>query len=434
MKKINFQIQALGCKVSQYDAAILRRELERRNFQIGPNPKLIIINTCTVTHKAITKDRQLVKHLRRQFPDSLLVIMGCWPQTDKQAASTINSDKTLFWGVGNLEALINKILYFFPVSKNNTRGKILESGIDYSQPVTSDRGRYFLKIGDGCNQFCSYCIIPFARGRLTSRSSKEIFLEAQAAVNLKYQEIVLSGIHLGRYGEDKNGQEKNLSALIKKLLEIKKLTRIRLSSIEINEVTPELISLLKTNPRICPHLHISLQSGQDKILQAMHRPYTSKYFAERVALIRKSIPDIAISTDIIVGFPGETLADFKASYNFAKKMAFSKIHVFSFSAHRQTPAFKLSRKVSPMEIKRRSKKLRELSEELEKGYKQKILQKFKGKKLSIIIEHSRSSRVHGKTKFSFDLEGPLKKDLKSLFKEKDISGDELVGKLIEVQC
>jgi threonylcarbamoyladenosine tRNA methylthiotransferase MtaB len=403
-KKINigFQIFSLGCKVNQYDAAVLRRELEKRGFSISKKPVLVIINTCTVTKTAITKDRQLANKLHREFPKAFLVVMGCWPETDEQADKAIISDNVLFWGVGKTEKLIEKILEHFPDSKSDFI--ILESGIDNDLLASTDRSRYFLKVGDGCNQFCSYCLIPFARGRLKSRPSSELIKEIKAAAEFGYREIVLSGIHLGRYGEDKKGKEKNLVGLLKGILKIKNLGRIRLSSIEINEVNPELINLMKKERKICRHLHISLQSGTDKILKSMNRPYTTAYFARRVMALRKAMPEIAISTDIIVGFPGESDADFLKTLEFSKKIEFSKIHVFSYSEHEKTKAAKMPDKVSAPEIKKRSQALHDLSLKLEDEYQKRILNLYKKGGLSLIKEHGeRGGYLRAKTEFGFDI-------------------------------
>ncbi len=396
MKKIGFQIHSLGCKVNQYDGAVIKRELENRGFVVDKKkPELIIINTCTVTKTAITKDKRLINKYQREFPKSKLVIMGCWPQTDNGASNKIGKD-IILWGVGKIDKLINKIISLYPKKVIKDK-EIMETGL--LAPL--ERSRYFIKIGDGCNQFCSYCIIPFARGRLKSRSAKEIISEIEEATEAGFREIVLSGIHLGKYGEDKKG--KNLVSLIKEILKIENLGRIRLSSIEVNEVTTELIKLMKGNRKICRHLHISLQSGSNKILKAMNRPYSKEYFRKKVLQLRRVMPDIAITTDIIIGFPGETEKDFQETYSFVKEISFSKIHVFSFSAHEKTLAYKMENKVKQVDIKERSKKLRALSTKLEDQYKKKILALYKNKKLSLVIEHQEKNKFKCKTEFYFDL-------------------------------
>lgn len=302
-----FYIKTLGCKVNQYDSNKLRMLLRRAGFiesQAGAD--LLILNTCAVTLSAISKDRQALKVLRAGSPRAKLVVMGCWPQTYKPALPV-----DLVWGTGNLEQLAVTIKEKF----NFSLVPNLESGF-----ASSDRSRYFLKVGDGCNQFCSYCIIPFARGRIKSRPIKELLAEITEAVSHGFKEIILSGIHLGRYGEDFKGQGVNLVALLESIIKIPGLGRVRLSSIEINELSDELINFIKNNNKICRHLHISLQSGSDKILGLMKRPYTADYFRKKVEAIKKLIPEMALSTDIIVGFPSETKKDFLASYFLAKDL------------------------------------------------------------------------------------------------------------------
>ena len=428
MKKINYQIYSLGCKVNQYDGAVLARLLEEQGFTKGTKPKLVIINTCSVTQRAITKDRQLINELRRKFPQAKFLIMGCWPQTDKEVTAQFLDKNFIFWGVGKLKKLSQKIQTIFKneltlVSTKLASAKLaptklispqLEAAKQKKQKnqlmisgflAPTDRSRYFLKVADGCNQFCAYCLIPFARGPLQSRPLAEIVKEAEEAIRAGYREIVLSGIHLGRYGQDLNSSKNNLVVLLKEILKLPNLGRLRLSSIEINEVDAKLIKLIVQNPKICRHLHISLQSGSDKILKLMKRPYNTQYFSNRVQKIRQFLPEIAISTDIIVGFPGEEENDFKATYDFAKKINFSKIHVFSFSAHKITAAYKLPNPVSAQEIKRRSQVLRKLSAQLESDYQKRILNLYRHKPLELIKEQSRKSgKIRAKTEYGFDLQ------------------------------
>ena len=299
-----------------------------------------------------------------------------------------------------------------------------ESGL----ALSDDWSRYFLKVGDGCNQFCSYCIIPYARGRIQSRSSGELLEEARRAIKAGFAEIVLAGIHLGRYGQDFEDGKTSLNNLLRALLALPGLGRIRLSSIEINEVDDELISLMKNNPQICQHLHISLQSGSDKILKLMRRPYDTEYFRARVAALRQNLPLIALTTDIIVGFPGATEDDFQKTLEFAAEIGFSKIHVFPFSAHEKTPAFTMPNKIESREIKRRARELRDLSDKLEEKYRQKIMKELAGQELPVILEAVFDDQVRLKTEFYFDLVWPLSKV--GLTKE---TAEKKIGQLIQIK-
>jgi len=399
-----FFIQSLGCKVNQYDGASLAASLESLGLQpSAEKPDLVILNTCTVTKNAITKDRQTLNSLKRKYPWAKFVVMGCWPQTSGKNIKAFDSEGVFWWGVGKPEELLSFVKKWFPLSRE--KNLTSENGL----ALTDDLSRYFLKIGDGCNQFCTYCLIPYARGPIKSRKIEELITEAKRAIEVGLQEIVLTGIHLGRYGQDFSDGKTSLNLLLRSLLALPGLGRIRLSSIEINEVDDELIDLIKNNPKICRHLHISLQSGCDKILKLMRRPYNTNYFQERVEKIREFLPEISLTTDIIAGFPGETPEDFLCTKEFSEKIAFSKIHVFPFSAHQETPAFSLPDQVNILEIKNRAKVLREVSKSLEKKYRQEVLAVFKGQQIPVILEALIGDKARLKTEFYFDFLLPLEK-------------------------
>ena len=260
---------------------------------------------------------------------------------------------------------------------------------------------------DGCRQFCAYCIIPYARGELKSRPAAEVLSEVKQAVAGGIKEVVLCGIHLGQYGIDLKIQDTrykkqiNLVSLLKAMIEISGIERIRLSSIEVNEVTDELIGLMKKERKLCRHLHIPLQAGCDKILKSMNRPYTTKIFAAKINKIRQALPEIAITTDVIVGFPGETEKDFLTTVELCKKMIFSQLHVFSYSAHERAPAAGFPGQLSEGIKADRSGRLQKLSTVLQAAYRK----KFTGKKLSVIIDgRSREGHYRGKTEYHFDVE------------------------------
>ena len=415
-KKITYKIYTLGCKVNQYDSADLKMRLNQIGFkECESSANLVIVNTCAVTKTAIQKNSRMFNLAKKENPKAKTIVIGCWPKIDDKIQ--IKNQADLIWGVGNYKELIKHIKRFFPELKE--KNKLLNN------IVSTDKSRYFLKIQDGCEQFCSYCIIPFTRGKLKSRQCQEIVTEAKSAAENGFQEIILSGIHLGLYGREKDFKEKiNLVELIKKLLKIDNLEKIRLSSIEVTEVTDELIKLMSENKKICKHLHIPLQNGSDKILKLMNRPYKRDYFQKKVIKLRQSMPDIALSTDIIVGFSGETEKDFQDTYNFIKKVKFSRLHVFPFSAHKKTKAFNFPNHLSAEVVKERSKKLRELGKELEKKYKQ----KFIGRDLAVIVEFQNSEHYIGKTEYYFDIK----------FKDVDVvdfcgnDGGDLVRKKLKI--
>ena len=355
-------IATLGCKVNQYDSHALKRKLISVGFEYDKNnPDLVIVNTCAVTKNAIRKDKRTLKNLRKKHHLSKIVLMGCFPETYKKDTTDIEAD--LIWGTGCLDELVEKIKKMMDV-----RTYVSTS---MKAPLEGERSRYFIKIQDGCEQFCSYCNIPYARGKLQSRDKHEIINEVIAASNAGFGEIVLCGIHLGLYGKEKNSNEENLVSVIEDMSKLEVLGRIRLSSIEINDINENLLKLMGQSEKICNHLHLPLQSGSNKILKRMNRPYDNKYFAKKVMYAKKLIPDIAITTDVIVGFPGETKKDFSETAEIVRKLGISRVHVFPFSPHEKTPAYHMKPRIEKEEVKRRAREMREIGRELKKQFKEK---------------------------------------------------------------
>ena len=421
MKKIIFKIYTLGCKANQYDSGDLKRKLTAAGFEPAEkNADVAIVNTCAVTKTAMRKDRQMVARARRENPKAKIILTGCWPKVYRKEAEKAGAD--LVWTGGKAEKFVDQIFNYqfsifnkFKNLKSKVENfKVVSNRCNGLQNKKKKKSRYFIKIQDGCEQYCSYCIIPYARGKLKSRSAEEVVEEVKAAVEAGYREIILTGIHLGLYGREiKNLKSKiknNLVELLKQLMKIKDLGRIRLSSIEVTEVNDDLIKLMALRQaqgrraregKICKHFHVPLQAGCDKILKRMNRPYDTKYFKEKIRKIRKLMPDVAITTDVIVGFPSETKKDFKETCGFIKKMRFSKLHVFPFSAHERTAAAKMDGKIGEKEIKRRAAGLRGLGERMESDYKK----KFKGKKLEVVVERKIGERKFvGKTEYYFDIQ------------------------------
>ena len=453
MKQNKFKIYTLGCKVNQYDSNDLCGKLISVGFAVAnKNANIAIINTCCVTKTAIHKCKRMINKARKKNPKAKIVVMGCWPVAYRDEVEKL--DVNLIWGVGELGKLVQQIPNpKFQITNHRFNGippsKLIIKRRDKFQitnfKLQKNRSRYFIKIQDGCEQFCSYCIIPYTRGKLRSRPIIEVINEVKQAIEAGYREVVLCGIHLGLYlapnprllSQAKLGGqasprtgEGRLAGLIKKLIKIKDLGRIRLSSIEVTEVGDDLIKLIAGTNKICKHLHIPLQSGCNKILKLMNRSYNAKYFKNKVRNIRQSMPDCAITTDVIVGFPGETEKNFKETYDFIKEMRFSRLHVFPFSAHDKTPAVKMERKVSGHEVKKRADRLRKLGKKLGSEYRK----KFVGKELEVVVEremhqdtecpigHSVSAMYVGKTEYYFDIE----------FKAKQITAN-IIGKIVKVK-
>ncbi|MEI8361280.1 MAG: tRNA (N(6)-L-threonylcarbamoyladenosine(37)-C(2))-methylthiotransferase MtaB [bacterium] len=386
-----FSIYTLGCKVNQYDSSKVSRDLQALGMnQVENGADLAIINTCTVTHTALSKDKKMLEAARQANPLAKFAVVGCMPVNYREETEKLGVD--YIFGAKDLDQFVAEIR--LEKSINDVLDCELHA-IEYQ----NDKSRYFLKIQDGCQQFCSYCIIPYNRGKLASRGTAEIVDEVKKVTSGGIAEVVLCGIHLGLYGVDLVDQT-NLVALLKMLFEIKDLKKIRLSSIEITEVSDDMIELMRNNRKLARHLHISLQAGCDRILQAMNRPYTTSDFKTRIDKLREAVPEVAITTDVIVGFPGETDDAFRETVDYCQKIGFSKIHVFPFSAHEKTPACNFPEQVNDEIKKQRASELQKISNQLELAYNA----KFQGEELEVIIDgRSKGGWYRGKSEYYFDV-------------------------------
>ncbi len=401
-----YKIYTLGCKVNQYDSLQLKRKLDSAGLQaVESNADIAIVNTCAVTATAITKSNRAVNLAKKENPEASIALIGCWPALAKKGNHDFPPEADPSSRAGR-QPWADNIDYIFGV---NEIDKLLSAACVNNNPKKKEkiifnkhRARYTIKVQDGCEQYCSYCIIPFTRGKLKSRQIKEIINEITSSVKAGYREIVLSGIHLGMYGQENRKQKtedrRQLFGLMKEIIKIKNIGRIRLSSIEVNEVSDEIIELIKTSGKVCKHLHIPLQAGGNKILKSMNRPYTKEQFRNKIKCIKASVPDVAISTDVIVGFPGESENDFEETLGFVKEISFSRLHIFPFSAHEEVPASKLPHQLSEKIKTRRANKLRVLGEQLKDKYQE----QFKGKDLDFVIEQEKDNYYIGKSEYYFD--------------------------------
>lgn len=386
---MKFKIITLGCKVNTYESEYIKEELLNLGFSYNDETAdIIIINTCSVTNMADAKSLKIVRRSKRENPNSILVVCGCSSQNNSEKYQKLGID-ILIGNKGKSE--IPKLIANFLQNREKyiyfTKNRHLEFEKMAVQKFHSHT-RAFIKIQDGCNNFCSYCIIPFTRGTVRSKDFTETIQECRTLVANNHREIVLTGIHTGAY----NSNNHDLSDLLIELAKIKNLDRIRISSIEITELNTKFLDVLKNTPKICNHLHIPLQSGSDKILKIMHRKYDLEYFQNKIALIRSIRPDISITTDCIVGHPYETDADFEDYLNFCKQIKFSKIHVFPYSKRNGTASGEMP-EVSPSIKKERAKKLLELSNELELSY----ATKFLNQEVEIITEEYYQNYTIGHT-------------------------------------
>ena len=387
----SFFIKTLGCKVNSYESEFIRNLLLSSGLkEVNENADVCIVNTCTVTNTADNKSKQVINNIKKHNPHAIVVAMGCFCQfREKEIKELINADiiignrdksKILDY-INEFEKTKKQIVKFYDM--NNVEFE------DMEVKKYNKHHRAFIKIEDGCNNFCSYCIIPYVRGRVRSKDFNKCIIEAQELVLSGHKEIVLAGIHTGQY----NNNGKRLSDVINRLSEIDGLERIRLSSVEIVELDEGMLDIIKNNNKFVSHLHIPLQAGSNHILKEMNRRYTREEFIEMVNNIKKLRPGISLSTDIIVGFPGETDEDFNDTLELSKEVGFSKIHVFPYSDRTGTVASRIKNKVDGNIKKQRVHKLMELSNELDRQYFEQNL----NKEVEVLIEEEKEGNFYGFT-------------------------------------
>lgn len=385
-------ILTLGCKVNAYESEYIKEQFKTNNYNIvniDDNPEVVVINTCTVTNQSDAKSRKVIRHAKKINPNAIIVVCGCAAEHHKE--NIIDTEIDIL--IGNY--FKSKIVDF--VNKYKEDGKKINTFVDMKNVGFEDmkinnflnKTRAFVKIQDGCNNFCSYCIIPFMRGTIRSKDIDVAYEEIKSLVNKGYQEIVLTGIHTGSYG---TGESYDLVDLIRRISKFDKLKRIRISSIEITELNEKFIDELKTNKKICNHLHVPIQSGSNRILKLMNRKYTIEEYKNIINKIRNVRPDINFTTDLIVGFPTETEEDFIETYNNLKDIKFSKIHTFPYSKRNNTKAADMEQ-VDEKIKKERVNIILKLSNELENNY----YKLFKNKTLKVLIEETKDNVSIGHT-------------------------------------
>ena len=379
-------ICSLGCKVNIYESELVTNILKNNNYTVvdfDDKADIYIINTCSVTNESDKKSRKMINRAKKNNPAAIIIVMGCYSQVN---AEDIDVDIVL----GNKDkSKIVEIIEEYIKTKQKKKIIYDLTKVDFEKMEITNfdsHTRAFVKIQDGCNAFCSYCIIPYVRGRVRSKDPEDVIKEVTALVEKGYKEIVLTGIHTGRYGTDINT---NLEELLNKLVNIPNIYRIRLSSIEINEITPGIKELLKENKVMAKHLHIPLQSGSDKILKLMNRKYNKEEFLSMVDNLR-DIPDISLTTDLIVGFPNEGEEEFNETIDTLKEIGFTKIHTFPYSKRKGTPAAIMDNQVSPEEKKKRVHRILDLSNRYEHNfYESKIGKIYDG----VVEVHSNGTTI-----------------------------------------
>ncbi|PCK20752.1 tRNA (N(6)-L-threonylcarbamoyladenosine(37)-C(2))-methylthiotransferase MtaB [Bacillus pumilus] len=378
----------LGCKVNHYETEAIwqlfkEAGYERKDYESKAD--VYVINTCTVTNTGDKKSRQVIRRAIRHNPDGVICVTGCYAQTSPAEIMAIPGVDIVV-GTQDRHKLLGYIEEFRRERQPiNGVGNIMKARVfeELDVPAFTDRTRASLKIQEGCNNFCTFCIIPWARGLLRSRDPEEVINQAQQLVDAGYKEIVLTGIHTGGYGEDL--KDYDFAKLLKELDErVIGLKRIRISSIEASQITDEVIEVLDQSDKIVRHLHIPLQSGSNTVLKRMRRKYTMEFFAERLTKLKKALPGLAVTSDVIVGFPGETEEEFMETYNFVKDHQFSELHVFPYSKRTGTPAARMEDQVDEHVKNERVHRLIALSDQLAKEY----ASAYEGDVLEIIPEES----------------------------------------------
>jgi threonylcarbamoyladenosine tRNA methylthiotransferase MtaB len=374
----------LGCKVNIAETEGMKLLFQKAGYKIVPEDQfadVYVVNTCTVTGMGDKKSRQMLRRVHSLNPDAIVAAVGCFAQVSPEEVANIEGVNLV---LGN--NMKHRIVELVDNIRNKDKKQYVferKSLCEYEElPVETYEGhtRAFLKVQDGCDQFCSYCIIPYARGPIRSRDIREVIREAESFARNGFKEVVLTGIHLTSYYDKKNG--KGLADLIKELHEVEGIRRIRLGSLEPLFITPEFIEEIKKLPRLCPHFHLSLQSGCGSTLRRMNRKYTPDEYRNIVRLIRENIPDVTFTTDVMVGFPGETDEEFEESYAFCREMGFLWMHVFKYSPRKGTPASRFSDQVDNKTKEARSKRMIELAGQM----RVEVCHGFMGKKTEVLLE------------------------------------------------
>lgn len=391
-KKVAFY--TLGCKVNQYETESIKNQLLKKGYEevsFEERADIYIVNSCTVTSIADRKTRNMLRRAKKINPDGAVIVTGCYAQTNSKDLLEMEE---IDYVIGNTDK--SGIVNFVEDIENRTMEKLKNHNIfldseytEYEFATLREMSRAYVKIQDGCNNFCSYCKIPFARGKSRSRKKENILKEIEKLSQEGFKEIILIGINLGAYGEDlENGG--NFEDLLKDILEVKGIERVRIGSVYPDKISDEFIEMF-SNPKLMPHLHISLQSCDDTVLQRMKRKYGSSLIEERLLKLKKVVPNMEYTADVIVGFPGETQEMFKNTYNLIDKIGFSGLHIFQYSDRENTLASRFEDKVDPKIKKDRADQLEKLKEIMAERERKKYL----GKELKVLIEEEKNGYFYG---------------------------------------
>lgn len=391
---MKFIVYNLGCKVNSYESNVMTENLENAGYALTDKVEeanVAIVNTCSVTNTADSKSLKTLRQIKKNNPNIILIACGCLAQVNSSIIKEKTNADIIIGNIG--KSKIVDIIKNYLKDKNSIEDikDIMHSSFETMQLNNFDKTRAFVKIQDGCNNYCSYCIIPYTRGNVRSKPKDDVIREVKELIKSGHQEIVLAGIHTGHYGSE--FKDYDFADLLSELVKIDGLLRLRISSIEIVELNDKFLEVLKNNKVLVDHLHIPLQSGSDPILKAMNRRYNLEYYENKIKEIRKIRPNISISTDVIVGFPGETKELFEETIATIKRLQFSKIHVFPYSRREGTKADLMPNQVDEHEKKERAHILIEVSKKLEIAY----MEKFVNTEVSFIAETYTDGYIFGHT-------------------------------------
>ena len=402
---------ALGCKVNQYESEAIAELFAEKGYEIvgiDEEADVYVINTCTVTNFGDKKSRQLIRKVKRQNENAIVAVVGCYAQTAPQELVKVEG-VNLVIGTKDRAQIVEMVEnYKTENGVENHVSDIMKERVfePLSIQKLANRTRAYLKIQDGCSQYCSYCIIPYARGPIRSRDPQDVIAEVKRLAENGFKEVVLTGIHVASYGKDR--KDTSLLEILRQVHAVEGIERIRFSSIEPNVVTEEFAKAIAEMPKVCDHFHLSLQSGCDKTLKEMNRKYDTEKYRQAAAILRKYLPEVALTTDIIAGFPGETEEDFQASYDFAKEIGFAKIHAFPYSPKKGTPAAARKDQLLNAVKAERSHRLIELSDKMADDF----IQAYVGKEVEVLYERAVGEGVYeGHTTNYIKVQATSEKDL-----------------------
>lgn len=423
----------LGCKVNQYETEAMMELFAAKGYSIvdfDQKADVYVINTCTVTNFGDKKSRQMIRRAKKQNPDGVMAVVGCYAQVAPEEVMGIDGVNMII-GTNDRHRIVERVeAYQDEQVQVNLVTDIMQvrEFEELSVANLKDRTRAYLKIQEGCNQYCAYCIIPYARGPIRSRKPEDVVKEVEQLVKNGFKEIVLAGIHVASYGKDLG--DIDLLKIIEMVHTMEGLERIRLSSIEPTILTEDFVERLAQLPKVCEHFHLSLQSGCDETLKRMNRKYTTDQYKIVVKRLRKIMPQVAITTDIIVGFPGETEEEYEQTYGFVKEIGFSQIHVFKFSPKEGTPAAKRKDQIDPGSKEIRSNRMIELGEQMEHDF----LGNYQGQTLEVLFEEKDGKGCYeGYTRNYVKVLVASEKDLKNqlvTIRITEIKNDHVLGEIV----